>query len=195
MTRPGKRSSNRNPVTPVEGDVETDASSEKEERKRALKKALDLLSRRDHATKEIQQKLLIRGIEDTVIDGVLEYLFEKNYLNDRRFAESFVRMRADKGYGERDIRARLSERGISKHDIHQALDNFDTDWFQRAIAVWRKKYRQMSDEKRKHNVRERGARFLRSRGFTSEQTFAALDSDPELDDTTDPEFEHGFQDH
>ena len=165
----------------VSGQGDTHPDSNKEDHKQALKKALDLLSRREHAAGEIRHKLITRGIEDAVVAGVLDYLYEKNYLNDQRFAESFVRLRADKGYGERDIRARLSERGVSKHDIHQALDTADIDWFQRAADVWQKKYRQLSDSKRENNIRERGARFLQSRGFTGEQTFAALDACPDPD--------------
>jgi len=153
---------------------------EVDERKQLLKKALDLLSRRDHAAGELQLKLVARGFDAALIEDTLVYLHDKNYLNDQRFAESFVRIRSDKGYGELDIRSRLIGKGVSKSEIDIAFTHTDVNWGELAREVLQKKLRGTSsvDFARR---REKAARFLKSRGFTSEQIYRAVDLEISID--------------
>jgi len=143
----------------------------------ARKKALDLLSRREHSAREVREKLRLRGYDSNIIEPVVEYLESNDYLSDSRYAESFVRLRVEKGYGEQAIRARLREKGIHSALIATALKAFeaewDSDWYAHAEATAERKVRQ-SGINSDLAGRQKIARFLQSRGFTADQTRNAL---------------------
>ena len=61
-------------------------------------KALDLLSRREHSSKEIREKLLLRFDDNIIINSVITKLEENNLINDTRFAEAYVSSRKRKGF-------------------------------------------------------------------------------------------------
>ena len=71
--------------------------------KAILHTAIDLLSRRDHAIKELIRKLAQRDYPQDGIDEVITYLIDNDYLCERRYAESLIRRRVNKGYGKHYI--------------------------------------------------------------------------------------------
>ena len=54
--------------------------------------ALRLLTRRDYTTKELRTKLLERDLPEPEVTSVLTDLADAGLVNDRRVAESFVRV-------------------------------------------------------------------------------------------------------
>ena len=85
-------------------------------------RALDLLSRRDHSKLELSRKLRQKGGEAGEISELIESLAERGYLDDRRFAENFVRYRADKAWGRRRYRQELAKRGVDSEIISEVLE-------------------------------------------------------------------------
>lgn len=65
----------------------------RDETYRARDAALTLLSHRARSRVELRRRLARRGFDGAVIDGTLGWLEEKGYVDDRAFAESFVRDR------------------------------------------------------------------------------------------------------
>lgn len=155
----------------------------------AKKKALDLLSRREHTRHEIREKLSKRDYEDSIVDTVLAFLQEKNYQCDRRFANAFAEQRARQGHGEHSIKASLSQRGVSTDDSREALETLSADWHAIAVTVLHKKIptgKTLSpDRATAYKEKAKYARFLQSRGFSSAQINTALatlvHTDPETD--------------
>lgn len=142
---------------------------------RIRRRAMDILARREHSRHELSQKLASRFEESSgdLIDTVLDQLESDRLLSDRRFAESFVRMRQDKGYGPLYIFSRLNQRGVSGDVVDAVLDALDPDWFATAERTLRHKTAGGSvrlDEREKARL----LRFLASRGFTGEQSHKAL---------------------
>lgn len=78
-------------------------------------RALNLLTRRDHTTAELQRKLAARGFSAESIVAVLAKLAEEGYLDDRRFAERWAEsaLRSGRGYGLR-ILQELLRRGLPR---------------------------------------------------------------------------------
>lgn len=149
--------------------------SNRTELKTAYKKALDLLARRDHAASEIYRKLLARGFDSTIIDSVQAQLAADNLLDDRRFAESFLRMRSEKGFGERYIRAKLVAKGVSASDIEWAFAGVEIDWMSLARQVMHAKLGNQHVHKAlSSSGAKRAARFLESRGFTTQQIYRLI---------------------
>ncbi|MHB1076643.1 recombination regulator RecX [Thiobacillus sp.] len=137
-------------------------------------RALRLLARREHCRFELVRKLGQGGFAQHDIDPLLDEFEEKNWLSDRRFAESYVadhRARA----GSIKLAYDLRQRGVRDDVIEAVLgDNRDSE-LDRAREVWNKKFGTPpvdAAEKAKQ------MRFLQSRGFTSETIKRAISGSP-----------------
>jgi len=137
--------------------------------------AMDYLSRREHATYELSQKLLAKGYESEDVSAALSRLSTQGLLSDERFTEAFINQRINRGSGPLKIRAELRQKGISDAMIEAFLDERNKQWRKSAQAVRNKKYglEQPSDLKEK----ARQTRFLQSRGFSSEHIRYAMNHD------------------
>lgn len=99
--------------------------------KRLRAKALDLLSRRDHSVKELEDKLRSRGGQEGDVNQVLSDLRDIGLLDDRRYARSFLLARSGKAWGRQRFRQELISRGLPAELVEQALvearedDGFD----------------------------------------------------------------------
>lgn len=147
--------------------------------------ALRLLARREHSELELRNKLFRRGIDENVISTVLAELCGNDLLSDERFAETYVRVRKDRGYGPLKIHAELRQRGVAEALIRAALNASDEFWLEHARRVLEKRFtegfRGTEDETKKtsmraHNELARQARFLSARGFPSAIIYRSLDA-------------------
>src|SRR3546814_21124082 len=80
---------------------------------------MDLLARREHGRVELARKLRQRGAPPELIEQALDRLCEQGLLSESRYLESFVRSRANAGYGPLRIREELAQRGLARADIEQ----------------------------------------------------------------------------
>ena len=82
-----------------------------------------ILARRMYTTKEIRDKLAERGYVDKVIQDVIATLERYGYLNDRVYAEEWIRSRMrSKPKGKLALRQELTLKGIEKSIIEDALN-------------------------------------------------------------------------
>jgi regulatory protein len=137
--------------------------------------AMDYLSRREHATHELFQKLLAKGYEPEVITAALARLSEQGLLSDSRFTEAFIHQRINQGSGPLKIRTELRQKGVSDAMIAEFLNERDSLWRESAQEVRSKKYGPDLPVDFKDKARQ--ARFLQSRGFSTEHTRYALCDD------------------
>ncbi|MBF1802660.1 regulatory protein RecX [Alloalcanivorax profundimaris] len=135
--------------------------------------AIKLLARRDHARSELALKMRRKFGDEAPLEAVLGWCEEHDFLDDRRFAGFFVRSRIERGQGPLRIRAELREKGVAEPLVAEALDETDCDWFALAREVHGRRFRQAPAD-RKEKAKQ--LRFLQSRGFDAEQSFAALDA-------------------
>jgi len=134
---------------------------------------MDYLSRREHATHELFQKLLAKEeYEASEISEVLSRLADQGLLSDERFTEAFINQRINRGSGPLKIRAELRQKGVSDSSIENFLDEHDVMWQESALAVRIRKYGDQAPSDVKDKARQ--SRFLQSRGFSSEQIRYAL---------------------
>jgi len=81
----------------------------------AYRKALDLLSRKDHSLEMLRLKLRQRHYPDPVINVVLRRLEEEDLVDDRKFGEHYLRYLLNKKkYGKRTLLVKLREKGLSR---------------------------------------------------------------------------------
>ena len=128
--------------------------------------AVRLLATREHSRAELRRKLLARGGEAAVVEGVLDALAQRRLQSDARYAEQYVAQRAARGYGPTRIRVELHERGIEDDVIADWLDERDPVWKDRLAAVARKRFGAAGPAD--FRDRARRARFLEYRGFGAE---------------------------
>ena len=128
--------------------------------------AVRLLAARECSRAELRRKLLARGGEAAVVEGVLDALAQRRLQSDARYAEQYVAQRAARGYGPARIRAELRERGIEDDVIADWLDERDPVWKDRLAAVARKRFGAAGPAD--FRDRARRARFLEYRGFGAE---------------------------
>lgn len=106
-------------------------------------KAVDLLARRDHSAQELRQKLSSRSFSPGVIEAVIEQLLGRGYLDDHRFALSFIRQRLSrKPESIPMLTALLQNKGVNQEIISQALEESDIDTrdlARRAVNRYRKR--------------------------------------------------------
>lgn len=148
--------------------TEGDASAE------MRRAAMNWLSRRDYARGELAGRLRRKFGELAPVDGVLDWLEEKNFLNEARFAEAFVRSRIERGQGEMRIRQEMASRGLPEALIESTLAEAGCDWFELARQVRGRRFRAGPGRDQKEKARQ--LRFLQYRGFSAEQCFAAVDA-------------------
>ena len=87
------------------------------------------MSFRARSEKEIYDRMMQKGYEPSVIANTIQYLKEQRYINDKDFAETFIRDKVELNrYGRNRIKSELLKKGISKELIDELLETtFQTD--------------------------------------------------------------------
>ena len=128
----------------------------------ALTYAFSLLSYRDRSEGEMRQRLVRRGYPAEVIEYVISELKELNYLDDTKFALSWLRSRRESRPGSRGkIKWELRAKGVQDEVIAKVLDEEYPPEAEARVA-------RMLAEKRANqqgSTRKRIYDYLRRRGF------------------------------
>ena len=125
-------------------------------------KALDLLSRREHSSKEIREKLILRFDDIVIINSVITKLEENNLINDTRFAEAYVSSRKRKGFGPQKITFELLSKGVSESVANRIIDE-EGGWKRAAKLAFTKKFKNGLSSDVKNSLKQKS--FLKNRGF------------------------------
>ncbi|BAV94692.1 regulatory protein RecX [Ichthyobacterium seriolicida] len=133
-------------------------------------------SYQERCHKEVEEKLYQMCSDRTRVDEVVLHLLERDFLNEERFAKSFVRGKfCLKKWGKVKIISELKRRSISEHCIKKGLEEIDTSDYHRVlIQVLEKKSMQLGQinpVEKKHKV----INYLISRGFEIELIHSVLD--------------------
>ncbi len=139
------------------------------------RKALELLARRDYGVAELQAKLvqkyrtLLPNDELSIlVQSICDRFVTLGYLSDERFAESAIRSRLSRGFGQRRIELALKQKGLDesvyKPMLAALLDNADYD--EALKTVWQKKFNHLPKTPQE---KAKQFRFLVYRGFGYDQ--------------------------
>ncbi len=138
----------------------------------ALSRALSLLARRGYSEAELRKKLA--GYPEAEVEAAIARLRDWGYLDDRAYAEAFVRARKAR-WGPAKLRFALRQRGVDEAVIDEFVD--EEDALLRAVALLARRWARLGGD------RAKAVRFLQSRGFSLEVALAAyrrLREDPPL---------------
>jgi len=128
--------------------------------------AMNFLARREHSLAELRTKLQRRFGDEQQVENQLQKLVTEKLQSDERFAESFARMRAGRGYGPARVRQDMREKGLADADIARAFEAAEVDWAVLAAQVLHKKFGEGAPANLKEKARR--IRFMQYRGFAAD---------------------------
>lgn len=151
-----------------------------EEGKQSVKSyLLKLLSRRDHSRKELYTKASRKDFAKSTINGVLDELEQKGYINNRKFAEKFSRDKNNlNSWGPLKIKVSLRRKGIpgemAEQVITETFKNINLEEQLADLITKRRKHFMREDNalKRKKKI----ADYLRRKGYYGSDVYQHLDS-------------------
>lgn len=132
---------------------------------RATTAALNLLAHRGRSERELRQRLGQKGYTPEAIDETIRRVFDWGYLDDERFAASWVEQRqAGKPRSRRALAHELREKGVARETIETTLEEASIDEVADARRLaedkWRKEHALPPDKRR-----QRTAAYLARRGY------------------------------
>ena len=145
----------------------------KENQRFAVKqRAFRYLGRRLLSENELKVKLKQKKYDENIIDETIEYLKEKEYLNDLEFANVFSSENIrNKLWGKNKLKAELMRRGINNEIILQVLsEKFpEGNDLNNALELAHKKYHLLSKRNlEQKKIKEKIISFLFSKGYDYE---------------------------
>ena len=95
----------------------------------------------ERCVKDVKEKIKSFDLLQEEKDKILDYLLDNRFVNDERFAKSFVRGKVNQsGWGLNKIRFHLMQKGIAKELIDEALGQTDEEVYrQRLIDILKTK--------------------------------------------------------
>ncbi len=111
----------------------------------SLDQVLDKIAKycayQERCVKDVREKLKTYDIPQEDRDKILDFLLDNRFVNDERFAKSFVRGKVNQsGWGVNKIRFHLMQKGIDKDLIDEALQETDEEVYrQRLINILKTK--------------------------------------------------------
>lgn len=95
--------------------------------KQALSALMNLCSRGERSSGDALRLMRTWGVEQAEMQQVLDTLIAQKYIDDRRYAEAFVRDKMNfSGWGLFKISGGLNQKGISKEIASEVLGAIDT---------------------------------------------------------------------
>ncbi len=88
---------------------------------RAIQKALSLLKFSDRTEKELRDRLALEDYPRQIIDRVIDYVKDYGYLDEKRFAGSYIRSRMNRK-SKLMIKNELLQKGIDQDILDQVLE-------------------------------------------------------------------------
>lgn len=152
-------------------DAELESLRSRAQERKAVNKALVLLSYRDYSLKELSQKLL-RDFPQDAAQAAAERMEELGLINDEKYAGKLAQhLIGEKGWGSRRVAYEMARRGIGREIIDQTLSENDDDPAERALKYLKKKYpRGITDDA----ARRRASAALARNGYVWDEIRRAI---------------------
>ena len=129
----------------------------------------------ERCVKDVRDKLKTFDIPQEDRDKILDYLLDNRFVNDERFAKSFVRGKINQsGWGLNKIRFHLMQKGIAKEIIDEALAQTDEEVYrQRLIDILKAKSKTVKAENDFEKKRKLAA-YAMQKGFEAALVWEVL---------------------
>ena len=142
----------------------------------ALQSLMRLCARAEKSSGDAMRLMRGWGVPEGEREGILAKLVEQRFIDDRRYAEAYVREKSNlAGWGARKIAFQLRQKGITQEIITTTLASLDSDTQLEQLTA--KLERKMRTTKAANNYELRGKllRYGLGLGFDYEMTRTAID--------------------
>lgn len=129
-------------------------------------------SQQDRPISKAREKARNGGLNENEVEDLIQELLDQQFLDDARFAESFVRGKFEfKQWGPIKIKHHLRALGVDSRLIDEAVQN------NIAKAKREEKLRELIEKKTRLDQpdKPRMIRFLQSKGYALDEILSALD--------------------
>jgi regulatory protein len=129
----------------------------------------------ERCVKDVRDKLKTFDIPQEEKVKILDYLLDNRFVDDERFAKSFVRGKVNQsGWGVNKIRFHLMQKGIAKDIIDEALGQTNEDLYrQRLIDILKTKSKTIKAETDFEKKRKLAA-YAMQKGFEASLVWEVL---------------------
>ncbi|MBE9488931.1 MAG: RecX family transcriptional regulator [Bacteroidetes bacterium] len=134
----------------------------------ALLKLQNYCAYQERCHQEVRQKLKGMHMIPDAIDNIIVYLLEYNFLNEERFARTFVSGKFKiKKWGKYRLALELKKKDISKHNINLAISQITSTEYIEVFNELAEKKARMILEKDKWKKKKKLIDYLLYRGWES----------------------------
>ena len=132
----------------------------------------------ERCVKDVTEKLNTYDLPQKDREEILAYLIDNRFVNDERFAKSFVKGKINhSGWGINKIRFHLMQKGIDKALIDEAVGQTDEEVYrQRLVEILRAKSKTVKADNDFEKKRKLAA-FALQRGFEASLVWEVLKED------------------
>jgi regulatory protein len=139
-----------------------------------IQKAERFCAYQERCHKEVAQKLYELGASAQESDEIIAHLIQNNFLNEERFARSFVRGKHRiKKYGKVRIINELKFRNISKYNIDKALQEIPDDQYEATFTELSETAWHSITERNKLKKKKKFCDYLLRKGYESDWVYDA----------------------
>ena len=125
---------------------------------------LNILSRTMYSQKEIEDKLIKKGISKKIIEKITKYLKEFNFINDEKYCSLLVEEYTNKNYGKERIIQNLMKKGIDEKILSNI--SFEEDEEEEKAKKLVKRYCLNNKNKSFQKIKDSCYAFLLNKGFS-----------------------------
>ena len=140
-----------------------------------LKKVLRYCAYQDRCVQEVRKKLATFDMPDSEKEKILKLLIDEGYLDDERYASTFVRSKIHlKKWGVNKIRMALKLKGVSDEIINNSLSEIDPEIYREELikVLKAKKINETDPYKRKAKL----AQYAMQKGYEPSLVWDTLKS-------------------
>jgi regulatory protein len=137
--------------------------------KASLSKAMALCSRREYCPEDIRLKLESWGVPEDDANRVIGILIKENFLNEKRYAEAFVKDKFNYNkWGKVKIAAQLKMKKLPPGISRTALESIDDELYRKTLIDLIISHRRSVKAKNQYDLKGKLLRYGLSKGFESE---------------------------
>jgi len=134
----------------------------------AKKKLEHYCAYQERCHQEVQQKLKSMNMIPEASDFIIVHLLQHNFLNEERFAKTFVRGKFNiKKWGKYRLTRELKRKDISKYNINQALNEIKEEEYVEVFNDLAEKKAFLIKEKNSYKKKKKLTDYLLYRGWES----------------------------
>lgn len=135
----------------------------------ALEKAAHYCAYQERCHLEVERKFKDWNIDPDLHDDIISELIQQNFLNEGRYALSYVRGKVNiKKWGRYKIKKELKSRQVSEYSINKALKEIDEEKYILNLQDLLQKKSQNIKAKSAYETRAKLFQYLLSRGYESQ---------------------------